>query len=289
MRILKKIYYFLVFSNLLIALAAYVQCGLTYLILNKSPNSFVLAIEGTATLLLYNFSILLSKPKKPQESPYLRTRWIFKNEWLLWTTSILAFGLLTYALMQVHMYTLLFLAGIGMLSLGYTLPLFKINGVRSGLRQLPGLKLFHIALIWSLSSVGLPVIQLWAEGNQLDWYSANYLGIAKIIFLLLCTLPFDIRDIRQDSYYHLKTIPNMLGEKKAIRLCYILVLIHSVLVLCSPYDNGIVIGLFLTNLIVVLAMRFVIFQRIERYHYVYLLDMALIVQFLICGLTLYIV
>ncbi|MBE8720024.1 UbiA prenyltransferase family protein [Sphingobacterium pedocola] len=287
MGIVKNVYYFFIFSNLLIGTAAYVQCALTYMVLNKVPNSDILMIEGTATLLLYNFSLLLSKPKHPHESPYLRTRWIFKNEWLLWTNSILAFVLLACALIEVHLYTLLFLAGIGLLSLSYALPLFKINGVRGGLRQLPGLKLFHIAIIWSLSSVGLPVVQLWAEGGNMDWYAANYLGIAKVIFLLLCTLPFDIRDMQQDSYYHLKTIPRMLGEKKSIRLCYTLVLVHSILVLCSPYEGYIKIGLLITNLIIVLAMRFMIFPHIKQYHHVYLLDMALIIQFLICGLLLY--
>lgn len=287
MGIVKNVYYFFIFSNLLIGTAAYVQCALTYMVLNKVPNSDILMIEGTATLLLYNFSLLLSKPKHPHESPYLRTRWIFKNEWLLWTNSILAFVLLACALIEVHLYTLLFLAGIGLLSLSYALPLFKINGVRGGLRQLPGLKLFHIAIIWSLSSVGLPVVQLWAEGGSMDWYAANYLGIAKVIFLLLCTLPFDIRDMQQDSYYHLKTIPRMLGEKKSIRLCYTLVLLHSTLVLCSPYEGYIKIGLLITNLIIVLAMRFMIFPHIKQYHHVYLLDMALIIQFLICGLLLY--
>ncbi|WP_140937703.1 UbiA prenyltransferase family protein [Sphingobacterium lumbrici] len=287
MRIVNNVYYFFIFSNLLIGLAAYLQCALTYIILNKPCNPYILMIEGTATLLLYNFSMLRSKPKYPHESPYLRTRWIFKNEWLLWTNSILAFILLAYALMEVHLHTLFFLAGIGLLSLSYALPLFKMNGVRGGLRQLPGLKLFHIAIIWSLSSVGLPVVQLWAEGGSIDWYAANYLGIAKVIFLLLCTLPFDIRDMRQDSYYHLKTIPNLLGEKKSIRLCYTLVLVHSILVLCSPYEGHIKIGLFITNLVIVLTMRFMIFPHIKQYHHVYLLDMALILQFLICSLIQY--
>lgn len=279
MEILRRAYYFLLFSNLLISIAAIAQCALTYIILGQSTNGYILVLEGGSTLLLYNFSMILSRPKIPQNSPYLRTRWIFANESLLWLNCILAIMAGVFALFHVQMYTVLFLLAIGVLSAIYSLPIFKVKGVRGGLRQLSGFKLFHIAIIWSLSSVGLPVVELWAQGSDIDWLLANYLGVLKIIFLIICTLPFDIRDMKQDKLYQLKTIPHIIGKGNAINLCYSLISFHTLLVCVAPYNWTIKIGLILTNLAIVLAMRFVIFKYIKEYHYVYLLDFALLLQF----------
>jgi 4-hydroxybenzoate polyprenyltransferase len=280
-KVFAKLYRMLVFTNVLIALAAVGQCLLTYLVLDKPINIFVVLIEGMATLLLYNASLWLSKPKNPKSSPYERTRWVFSRPCLFWTNSVLAIGVLLYSFWHVHFYTIIFLGFIGVVSLVYSLPLFRFHGKRGGLRQVPGLKLFHIAVVWSLSGVGLPVVELWAQGYAVDWLVANYLGILKILFLLICTLPFDIRDMEQDSYYHLKTIPNMIGEQRAKRLCYIFLWIHIILVLVAPYSWGIKAGLVLTNLLIVLLLRLFLFRRNNEYHNVYLLDIALIVQYIL--------
>ncbi len=272
------LYRFLIFTNILIALAAFAQCYLTYIILGKHANLYILLIEGSSTLLLYNFSLYLSKPREPNRSPYERTRWVFSHMKWFWLCSILAFGLMIYSLSHVHLYTLAYLLFVGGVSISYSFPFFKVKGKRTGLRQVTGVKLFYIALVWSLSSVGLPVVELWAEGLPIDWWVANYLGLIKILFLLICTLPFDIRDMEQDSYYHLKTIPHIIGERRAILACYGMIVLHTILIILSPYAIAIKWGLVSTNALLFLGMYFLIFKDIRRYHQVYLLDFTLIVQ-----------
>ncbi|WP_449332179.1 hypothetical protein [Sphingobacterium kyonggiense] len=278
MEILKRLYYFFVNSNFLIAMAAVAQCALTYIILDLPVNPYILVIEGATTLLLYNLSLYLSLPKDPQSSPYQRTRWIGKNLRFLWAFSILAVLLTAWALLHLHILTLFFLGFVGLVSLAYAVPIVQIAGKKIGLRQVPGLKVFYIALVWSLSSVGLPVVELYANHAVIDWYMANYLGLVKILFLLLCTLPFDIRDYEQDSYYKLKTIPIILGKEKAILLSYGMGLFHILLMLVSPYSPAVKWGMVLTSVFVLLLFKFVIFTDKKHYHHVYLLDMALIVQ-----------
>ncbi len=276
---LKKVYYFVIFSNLLIACAAMAQCLLTYIVLRLPSDWYVVGIEGGATLLLYNFSLFLSKPKRPQDSPFLRTRWVFEHEHLFWFNNFIAFGLLVFCLVHVHLYTVLFLGLVGLVSVGYSLPIFSFGGRPGGLRQVPGLKLFHIALVWSLSSVGLPVVEAWAVGVPIDWHVANALGLLKILFLLICTLPFDIRDMKQDSYYHLKTIPHLIGERKAKLLCYILIAIHISLLWIVPFDRVAKEGIILTDILIGVALYFILFKKNVGYHQVYLLDIALLVQY----------
>ncbi len=279
--ILKRVYYFFVHTNILIAFAAVAQCALTYYILELPVNRDILIIEGGTTLLLYNLSLYLSLPKDPSKSPFQRTKWIGRNIWVLWLFSLLSGIAVIWSLLHIHLMTLFFLGFIGLLSLAYAVPLVKIGDKRIGMRQVPGLKVFYIALIWSLSSVGLPVVELFANSVHINWYMANYLGVVKIVFLVLCTLPFDIRDYEQDSLYNLKTVPILLGKAKSIRLSYGIGVFHILLILFSPYHWDIKWGMILTTALILLMFRWVIFSKEKHYHHVYLLDFALILQWLL--------
>lgn len=284
MKPLKQLYYFLIYTNLLIAGAAVAQCALTYLFFDAPFDYYMMATEGGATLLLYNFSMLLSKPRDPEKSLYKRTRWIFRNEWLLWLNSGLALVVMLYAAYHIHLYSLFFLMGIGGMSIIYSLPILPYKGKWVGLRQLPGVKIFHIAWVWTLSSVCLPAFELYLDGVTIDMHILAWLFILKFIFLLICTLPFDIRDIRQDSYYHLKTIPNIIGAAKAISLCYALLAVHSAIIVLSDIQLEVRMGVLTTNLLIALILKQVVFRNANRYHYTFLLDFALIAQFLIVWL-----
>lgn len=198
--------------------------------------------------------------------------------WLFWLLSAIATLITIWALFQVHLLTLFFLGFIGVISLAYAVPLLKVKGKWVGMRQIPGLKVFYIALVWSLSSVGLPVVELYANGANIDWYQANYLGLVKIVFLVLCTLPFDIRDYEQDSLYNLKTVPILLGKQRAINLSYGIGVFHLILILLSPNTWAVRIALLITTLLILIMFRFIIFSKEKHYHHVYLLDLALVLQ-----------
>lgn len=198
--------------------------------------------------------------------------------WLFWLLSAIATVITIWALFQVHLMTLFFLGFIGVISLAYAVPLLKVKGKWVGMRQVPGLKVFYIALVWSLSSVGLPVVELYANGANIDWYQANYLGLVKIVFLVLCTLPFDIRDYEQDSLYNLKTVPILLGKQRAINLSYGIGVFHLILILLSPNTWAVRIALLITTVLILIMFRFIIFSKEKHYHHVYLLDLALVLQ-----------
>src|SRR5690606_36689838 len=90
-KLLKQVYYFLIYTNLLIAGAAMAQAALTYLFFRAPFDYPIILIEGAATLILYNFSMLLSKPKHPGKSAYRRTRWICKRGWCFWSIQFFIF------------------------------------------------------------------------------------------------------------------------------------------------------------------------------------------------------
>lgn len=281
MDVLKKVYYFLIFSNILIALAAASQCVLTYVILDQEVNGYIALIEGAATLALYNFSLILSKPQHPERSIYARTRWVFKYERFLLINTGIAACICIWCLFHIHLYAIFFLGIIGLVSVLYSLPIIPLRGRWGGLRQIPAMKIFHIAFVWVLSSIFLPYVELYSNNILVNLNLLYYLAGLKFIFLIICTLPFDIRDVKQDSYYHLRTLPNMLGESRAKSLCYLLLSLHSLLILGAPYDLVLKMGLLLTNVIIVLLLRLIVFKRNDHYHYAYLLDVSLVLQFVV--------
>lgn len=282
MKKLEQIWKFFVFTNLLIASAAAAQVLLSYEIFHLSYNLYIVLLEFAATLLLYNLSIWISKPKDYKQSPYERTRWIFGNMPIFWIINVLAILLLLYALAQIHFQTLLYLGFIGGLSLPYALPLLKIKGQWKSFRHLPYIKVFHIALIWSLSTVGLVYVESVNNLENIAWGSLLYLLSCKFLFILLVTIPFDIRDMKQDSYYHLKTVPLALGEIRAKYLCYLLGILHILLVLAMPTSTEIKIGLILCDILVLLLFKTKIFKEQNNFLNVYLLDLLLVGQYALC-------
>jgi 4-hydroxybenzoate polyprenyltransferase len=51
----------------------------------------------------------------------------------------------------------------------------------------------------------------------------------RMLFVFAITIPFDIRDMESDKQAHLKTIPNLMGEKKAIQSAVFALLLFAVI------------------------------------------------------------
>src|SRR5690606_9612993 len=99
-----------------------------------------------------------------------------------------------------------------------------------GLRNIPGLKLFLIAIVWALSCVLLPILEL--ETSILAGTTVNdtiLLITKRLLFIAAITVPFDIRDMYQDRNSDLKTIPVLLGEQRSLWVCQALLLIYLLL------------------------------------------------------------
>ncbi|WAC41328.1 hypothetical protein [Pedobacter sp. SL55] len=221
---------FLLFSNIFIAICAAAQGLVTYHLLNAKPSAYVLAFLFFSTLLIYNLAVLLSKPKEPQKSPFKRVRWIFAHHRLtISTTLISVLCLIPLGLLYLSFEAKLLMVFIGLLSVAYNIPFLTLNGKKIGLRNIPGIKLFLIAFVWASSCVLLPIVELESLHQIQVPLSETVLLVAKrFLFVCAITVPFDIRDLFQDKLYELKTIPVVLGEKKAWIFCQALLGIYLV-------------------------------------------------------------
>lgn len=273
---------FLLFSNLFIALCAVAQGLLTYHLLHAKPDKYVLGMLLCSTIAMYNYSMLLSKPANPEKSAFRRVRWIFAHYRLTITITIIAILSLIPLAFFLSMESKMLLAFLALISVGYNLPVFTFNDKKFGLRNIPGIKLFLIALVWSLSCVLLPILEIESHHTIVVPARDIVLLVAKrFLFIAAITVPFDIRDLFQDRHHELKTIPVILGEKKAYLFCMGLLLIYLVLLFLftQSFDLN-----FLGLLFTIILTSWLIFRsewEKNEYFYFFYLDGIMIVQYVV--------
>lgn len=279
---LNKALDFLLFSNIFIALCAVAQAQVTYHLLGVECDKHVLGILFFSTLALYNFSTFMSKPAEPKKSPFRRVRWVHANYRLIITLTLIAVVSLLVIILFLSAASQVLLMFLGAIAVSYNLPLFSLGDKRFGLRNVPGLKLFLISLIWSLSCVLLPIVELGSSQSVIIPAEETILLIAKrFLFITAITIPFDIRDLYQDKSYDLKTIPVVFGERKSYLVCQVLLVAYlTLLFLFTKSFDANFVALTLT----ILLTGWLIFKsewKKNEYYYFFYLDGMMILQFII--------
>lgn len=272
----------LLFSNVFMALCAVAQGLVTFHIIGSKPVYPVLALLFTSTLGLYNFCILVIRPKQPQKSPYLRVRWFFKYHRLMVTITIACLLSLVPLFFLLANSSKLLLVGLAALSFGYGLPLFTSRGRKTGLRNVPGLKAILITLVWTLSCVLLPILEAQDTLNIAVLASTTWIILVKrFLFIAALTVPFDIRDLFQDRIAGLKTFPVAFGERKAYLFCQVLLAWHIILLLLLR-NYRLTSDFYALTLVAVLTGWLIFKSNWKRneYYYFFYLDGVLVLQYI---------
>jgi len=270
---------FLLYSNIFIALCAVSQGMVTYWLIQAKPDEYVLGLLFCSTLALYNFSILLSKPEKPENSSFQRVRWIFSHYRLMITLTIIAAIAIIPLSFFLYTSSKILLIGLGLISVAYNLPIFSLDDKRFSLRNIPGVKLFIIAMVWAASCVLLPILEI--DGNNSATITINetiVLFAKRFLFIAAITVPFDIRDLFQDKSNELKTIPVILGEKNSLLICQILLATYMILLFNFTERID---GNFFALSITILLSGWLIFKskwKKNEYYYFLFLDGTMILQ-----------
>jgi len=282
-KLLQPVFDFILFSNVFMALCAIAQGLVTFYLIGAKPVYEVLAILFIATIGLYNFSILISKPQRPENSPFVRERWFFAHYRLMVTITVVCILCLIPLFFLISTESKILLLFLAVISFSYSLPLFSLGDKKFGLRNIPGLKQFLITLVWTMSSVLLPLLE--AQHRHLGTVSmrdTTILIAKRFLFIGALTVPFDIRDLFQDRQSGLKTVPVVWGEKKAYAFCQVL-LIGYVVLLFLFRNNGFNSEFFALTITAVLAGWLIFRSTIEKdeYYYFFWVDGVLILQYIL--------
>lgn len=280
-KLLQPAFDFLLFSNIFMALCSVAQGLLTFYLIGAKPVYPVCGLLVASTLAIYNFSILISKPKQPENSPYRRVRWFFSHYRLMVTITIVSVLSLVPLFFLISMPSKILMIFLGGISVCYGLPLFSIGDKKFGLRNIPGLKLFLITLVWSMSIVLLPILEAQAiQQIIISMRDATILIAKRFLFIAAIAIPFDIRDLFDDKQFGLKTIPVAWGEKNAYLICQVLLVGYLVLLFLFK-GNGFNTDFLALTASIILTGWLIFRSKWEKdeYYYFFYLDGSLILQY----------
>lgn len=254
MKKIKSLFEFYIHGNIHVALSVWSMAQITGLYFDFSPGKSSLFL-ALATFLSYNF-IRYVKYKNKDLQNHLYA-WFSLNKTILLWINVLVGIAFVYLVFQFNLQALLVLIPFGVATLLYMLPVLKWKGTTYSFRKIPGFKIFCIAISWSGVVVFFPI-----QVHSMELGSLSMLFfLLQFLFVLLLTLPFDIRDVNFDDN-GLKTIPQWLGLNYSKILGFSITLIIAFLQLHYFYKTA-VIMLFGT----ILASLFLFFSKPNQSKY----------------------
>jgi 4-hydroxybenzoate polyprenyltransferase len=222
-----KLISFCIKSNIFISLAAVALTFETQLQLGLKPHFHpYIFLIFFATLFDYNLHRLITIITNIEALNSTKHGWVKKNQQLFYAmVAISVIGFL-WAVLAADKKVLLTLAPIALITIFYTIPVFKTAKTIFRLREIPFLKIFLISLVWSASTVLLPVIQ---SGASHDRENIFIILLERFLFVFAITIPFDIRDMQADMKAGLRTIPIVTGEKNALIIANLVLFLFTIL------------------------------------------------------------
>lgn len=148
-------------------------------------------------------------------------------------------------------FLLLLLPG-GIIAFTYVIP-FLSGGRR--LRDLGWAKIVMIGFSWTWLTAVIPLGYFTEASIQMIVIH----GLERMLFIMLLTIPFEIRDLHLDRSVGLITIPEKLGRKRTSRIAIILciaVIFLSGLAAFQYFNLAYVIAMSLTSLLVIPLIHF---------------------------------
>ena len=209
-----KLFYFSINSNIFISLAAVSLTFATQVQLGMQPQFHpYLLLIFFATLFDYNVHRLITVITNKEALNSQKHRWVKQHLYLFYllvATSVIGFlCTIFYADPKV----LVTLAPISLITLFYSVPVFKNKKSIFRLREIPCLKIFLISFVWSVSTIFLPIIQ---SARTFTKATILVMLLERFLFVFAITIPFDIRDMQADTRQRLKTIPLLIGKKNSM-------------------------------------------------------------------------
>lgn len=165
---------------------------------------------GLGSLTAYNF-VKYAKIAK------LYHRSLTTNLRTIQVLSLTAFIAFIWQLLLLTINEVILLALVGFLTLAYAVPLAS---QKPNLRTIKGLKIFIIAIVWTLITVLLPLIT-----SSIGFTELMILSFHRMLWVLVLLVPFEIRDLNYDPE-ELSTLPQLLGVKTTKLIGFALLVIQ---------------------------------------------------------------
>ncbi len=277
----------LIHSNIYISLAAVFLTVSAQIQLGMKPQWHpYLFIIFFATLFEYNLHRLITVLTNKEALNSEKHRWVRENLlafYILVSVSVVGFGVVALLAKPEVLFTL---APFAVITLFYSVPVFEKHKHLFRLREIPYLKIFLIAIVWSASTILLPIVQ---SGVTFGKVHIAIMLTERFFFLLAITIPFDIRDLEADRHSGLKTIPLLLNEKGAMYLSYLSLLLFiliSAMHYLSHNDWDLMSAMGISTITTFIFLKSEKIRKLTFYHYG-ILDGTMLLQGLLVLLFYY--
>lgn len=204
MKRLKSIFDFYINSSMHVALSVFSMTYVSLLEFRLPIDWSLLYFVFFSSITGYNFVKFFGIAKFHHRSlaHWLRVIQVF---------SLVCFLLMLWFAFQLQPETLLYIGIFGAVTFLYAIPFlpkrFFIDQQKN-LREIGGLKVYVIGLVWTGVTVLLPIL----DSNQPFVWDVWITAIQRFILVMMLMLPFEIRDLQYDSI-KLSTIPQKIGIK----------------------------------------------------------------------------
>jgi 4-hydroxy-3-methylbut-2-enyl diphosphate reductase len=241
-RWIRKIFKFLLLSNLLVAFGAFALSYAVTILSGRHPD---LIHPSIAFLYIYAMHVLnrfLDKGASTYNDPE-RANFHRKYRRFLILTAVLAlFGALG---LSYHLGPRVFLAIAGLSILGtiYSIPVVPARLRHlwrySKIKDIPGSKNFSEALAWAAVIALIPLIEI----VKIDWPAAAISFLLVLSIAYVRSALFDVFQVQGDMIVGIETLANTLGEERTLQLLKgisatvaLVLLMAPVLGLVSPFS-----------------------------------------------------
>ena len=205
MDLLRKIVDLILYSNVWIGLCAVAQVQHTYLLTDIERGLDVYTgFLFTSTMALYCLHRVIGIARISEFNTSGRFEIIarFKRHIIVYGILGLIGAAATFLFLPLEAWALIAIPAL--ISIAYVTPVGR-HGKR--LRDRPVIKIFLIALNWSLLTAFIPVLLF----TEIPWDWALLILLDRVLFTFALTIPFDIRDVTIDKPYDIRTIPHLVG------------------------------------------------------------------------------
>lgn len=181
-------------------------------------------------------------------------RSLARNLRLIQVFSFFCFLGFVYFAFQQELKVLITAGVFGVFTLLYAIPTGKNN---QNLRNVGGVKIFIIALVWAGVTVIFPLLNEIAVNQLILEFLQNF------CFVIALTIPFEIRDLKFDLET-LKTMPQQVGVQKTKIAGYLLL---AIILFLELWKNFILVELVTLLFILGLTGLFIKYAKINQPNY----------------------
>jgi 4-hydroxybenzoate polyprenyltransferase len=265
----------LVYSHLYIAFCAVAMTTETIVLFNINLRERVpyLSMVFFATLVAYNFKGIRSLFFEKKIADSDKKKWAIQNKFILLGIGLTSFIIVITVFFFVRKNAFLWLIPLGLLSLGYSYPIV-IGKNRIAIRELPFIKTFLVALVWTIvvgyipfAVSGLPVNKFWV--------------LIEFLFLFSLAVLFDIKDIHSDHSNNIKTVPLAIGIGGTKILSITILSIRMGLVYFLMHFTKLFVSELVITLISIICISKYVKKETPEFFYMTWIDGLMLLKFLV--------